>query len=479
MEKLRHNCGLCVTHSLHDVYNFIKSLQHRGREAAGIAAISENRIDVLKWKGTVSRFDVGNLHDIFFRDYHTFLGHVRYATRGKKNEILNDAHPVTVGGVEYFRGDHLFVSNCEVVIVHNGQSPNKYFKNLKNQTISKIDSGRLLDYYLEHGEVGLLQDIPGAYTLAIADKRKKDVIVIRDRTGIRPGVLGEKDGKKVIASEGEALRENGATIEENLDLGCIYYLSPDGKVERKKIMKENPKKCFFEWNYLGHVFSVMDHVSLNSVRIKLGEKLAEEIRIEGVDYVTYTPRCPKPAAVAYARGIGKPLVNIFYKLRSDRSFMGSTVEERADSISENLYDIPNLDVDLREKVVVNIEDSVIRGNNSLRTRELLYEKIGVKEAHMLSYTPMVGIKGEDGKNRGCMFGVDMAPDDKFVARKDIFDLESNLIWSVNRTEEEISEKIGMPVRYLSLESMLEVFEELGIKREELCYYCIGGKHPFE
>ena len=38
-DDITHNCGFCVAHSLHDAYSFIESLKHRGREAAGIAAI--------------------------------------------------------------------------------------------------------------------------------------------------------------------------------------------------------------------------------------------------------------------------------------------------------------------------------------------------------------------------------------------------------------------------------------------------------
>ena len=46
------------------------------------------------------------------------------------------------------------------------------------------------------GEQGILRQIPGSYTWAIAAKDRKDVIVLRDSFGIKPGVLGEKNGKK-------------------------------------------------------------------------------------------------------------------------------------------------------------------------------------------------------------------------------------------------------------------------------------------
>jgi glutamine phosphoribosylpyrophosphate amidotransferase len=64
-----------------------------------------------------------------------------------------------------------------------------------------------------------------------------------------------------------------------------------------------------------------------------------------------------------------------------------------------------------------------------------------------------------------MFGVDMPPNDSFIAR--------------GRTQEEISKIMKMPVYYISSEGMLKAFEKVGIAKEDLCTYCIGGKHPFK
>lgn len=62
-----------MAHTLHDAYSFIRSLQHRGREAAGIAAIGDKTISLIKWKGPVNRFQVTDLHKIFPGPlYHTY-----------------------------------------------------------------------------------------------------------------------------------------------------------------------------------------------------------------------------------------------------------------------------------------------------------------------------------------------------------------------------------------------------------------------
>ena len=108
---------------------------------------------------------------------------------------------------------------------------------------------------------------------------------------------------------------------------------------------------------------------------------------------------------------------------------------------------------------------MVRGNNSKRERKLLYEKGGAKKVYHVNYTPPIGIIGEDGMPRGCMFGVDMPPDDNFIAR--------------GRTQEEINNEMRMPVVYISREGMFKVYKKLGISEQNLCTYCIGGKHPFD
>ena len=471
-EEISHNCGLCVAHTLHDAYSFIGSLQHRGREAVGIAAIGDT-IDVIKWKGTVSMFDITDLHKIFPSDknYHTYMAHVRYATRGRKDEILIDAHPHTLGGYSERKNDHMFISDCDMVAVHNGQVNSEYLQEIDASILNTgCDTEALLHLISKKGEQDILKEIPGAFTLAFADKGREGIIVLRDKLGMRPGVLGWKDGKYCIASEDIALRKNGGEYVEELDPGCAYYLFPNGSYRKEEIEQVKPKHCFFEWNYLSDLDSILNGINVRRIRESLGEVLAEEFNPEDADYVTFLPRCPEVAARSYSRHTRIPLKHIFYKMRKERSFQGSTSQDRKNSIKGNLNLLPEIDeISTREfledKTVIIIDDSTIRGTNSPRARELLYEKAKVKKAYLVNYTPQIGIIGSDKIPRGCTFGVDMSPDDNFIAR--------------GRTLEEISEEIGMPIRYISQEGMFKAFEKSGISSNNLCTYCIGGKHPFE
>ncbi len=459
-ELIRHNCGLCVAHTLHDAYSLIKSLQHRGREAAGIAAVGNNRIDVIKWKGPVNRFDITDLHKIFpASNYHTYMAHVRYATRGRKDQILEDAHPHTIGGTVEERDSHILIRDCELAGVHNGQVNDEYLAGVNsNEMPSGCDTKSLLYLFREKGENELLKSIPGAYTLAIADKNRNDIVVLRDGSGIKPGVLGWKDGKYGIASEDIAFTKNGGNFVEDLEPGSVYYLGFDGTYRKKEVVKPKKRYCFFEWNYLADVNSVLNGISTRRLRESLGEQLAKEFQPDDIDLITFLPRSPEVAARSYAKALGLNFEPVFYKMRGERSFQGSTSGERKESISQNLHLLP--DRKLAGKTIITIDDSIVRGNNSRRERNLLYEEAGAKKVYHLNYSPPIGIIGQDGIPRGCLFGVDMPPDDDFIAR--------------GRTQEEISKEMNMPVIYISVEGMLKTYEKLGMQRDELCTYCIGG-----
>ena len=47
----------------------------------------------------------------------------------------------------------------------------------------------------------------------------------------------------------------------------------------------------------------------------------------------------------------------------------------------------------------------------------------------------------------------------------------------NRTDDEISQVLGMETRFLSVEGLYRAFERAGISRKNICSFCIGGARP--
>ncbi len=469
-EAVQSKCGLCVAHSLHDAYSFIKDLQHRGREAFGIAAIGHGNIDVLKLRGVVSDAKLQNLLTIFPADkYHLYMAHVRYATKGREDKILEDAHPHCIGGNLVDYGNHLHIRNCEAVAVHNGQADLSDI--LRKDGSDICDTKVLLDFYKRRNELELMRRVKGSFLLAIADKDRDEVIVMRDRFGIKPGYMCEKDGKVCIASEDTAIKFNGGEpTGRDLTPGTIYYISPNGRSRKVNVLNPRRKNCFFEWNYIANVASIIEGIPVLRVRSELGRSLAKEFAPKDLEILTYLPECPRVAAEAYAEELGIKMEDIFYKLKGERAFQGTTKKDRKDSIRKNLYVYPDKVSVLKGKTVGVIDDSTIRGNNSAHAKELL-QSFGAEKIYFMNYTPKIGVIGNDGLARGCLFGVDMPPEDDFVVRTED--------GRRNRTDAEINNSLGMDVYFLSRAGMFSAFERAGIKRTNLCSYCIGGNHPFK
>lgn len=482
-DVLDHKCGVVLAYTLHDAYAMMAELQHRGREAAGIAAIGPDRIDVLKWIGRVRDFDRGDLHRIFpGKKYHTFIGHVRYATKGRKNpeEILVDAHPHVIGGNVVQHGTHQLVLDCEMAMVHNGQVDVSSLERIvRGELRTGCDTEALLHYYAEVGERELVRTVPGSYTLMIADRRKRDVMVLRDPSGNRPGLLGRKGEKHCVASESIAISRNGGAPLCDLEPGTISYFDPDGAVDTvslfsRETLQNRGAHCMFEFLYLAHPDSVIDGVSVHAFRTFLGEELAGEYNRLDADVVTYVPRSPEVAAASFARVLGKRAIDVFYKTDGQRSFMGSTQEARQKAIDSNLFLIPGAIDQIRGKNVVVIEDSIVRGTVARRVRDLLVQEAGVADVTLCSYTPPIGIIGADGAPRGCEYGVDMPPTDTFIARVS----DPQVGPPRNATLSEIENMVGMKVLYLSERGLASVFQRVGLPFNQMCSYCIGGKRPF-
>ena len=125
-----------------------------------------------------------------------------------------------------------------------------------------------------------MQNIQGSYFLAFAEKGK-DTIVMRDRHGIMPGVIGRKDKKFVFASEDAALRKNGARVIKDVEPGRVYFIRSNGlDLNYDEVMGGDPRHCFFQGNYIASPESTIDDLAVGTLRRMLGEKLAEIVKPE-------------------------------------------------------------------------------------------------------------------------------------------------------------------------------------------------------
>lgn len=187
------------------ILNGLRRLEYRGYDSAGLAVIQEDKIEIRRDAGKLSRLSA--LVEQVPLHGHTGIGHTRWATHGEPS--ARNAHP------------HLGMSG-EVVLVHNGIVEN--FHELKDELSSEgvefkseTDTEvivQLVERYLSTGDNLVeatrlaLSHLKGAHGIVLMTRSEPDKIVAA-RIGNAGGVvIGLGDGENYIASDLPAILEH-------------------------------------------------------------------------------------------------------------------------------------------------------------------------------------------------------------------------------------------------------------------------------
>ncbi len=176
----------------------LKRLEYRGYDSAGIALFDGVDLKVSKTKGKVLDLET-KLVDEITQNGNLGIGHTRWATHGIPNDI--NAHP------------H-YSNSGNLVIIHNGIIENydalrkeliKRGYTFKSETDTEVLINLIEDVMLREGvKLGkavqiALNQVVGAYSIAVFDKNKNDEIVIA-RLG-SPLAIGIGEDEFFIASD--------------------------------------------------------------------------------------------------------------------------------------------------------------------------------------------------------------------------------------------------------------------------------------
>jgi len=388
------NASSLVTLGLH-------ALQHRGQEACGIAAFDGQRFHDEK--------HMGHVGDAFFgRDVAQSLpgaaaiGHTRYSTAG--GSFLRNVQPMFAD-----------MASGGVALAHNGNLTN--FLTLREQLVSEgtifsstSDSEVILHLIARSRKAKLvdrfidaLAQIEGGYALVALTNKK--LIGVRDPLGIRPLVLGQIDGRYVLASETCALDIIGASFIRDIEHGEMVIISEDGIESRRPFPAAHARPCVFEYVYFARPDSIVNGRSVYEVRKRMGRKLFEESGVPA-DVVVPVPDSGVPAALGFAQAANLPFeMGIIRNHYVGRTFIQPTQGARDHGVRMKLS--PNRAV-LAGKRVMLIDDSIVRGTNSVRVVRMVREA-GAAEVHLRSASPP--IMWPD------FYGIDMPDRDKLLAAK--------------------------------------------------------------
>jgi amidophosphoribosyltransferase len=441
------------------------ALQHRGQESAGIAVSDGMHVDLEKGMGLMT--DVFKTRVPSLKG-HCAIGHVRYST---------------FGGTSFANIQPIFASFASssgggfVCLAHNGSLVNA--KKLRAQLEARgcvfqstSDSESMLNLIvlnsaptIEEKILSSLETVEGAYSLALVAGVRDDadnthearLIGVRDPHGFRPlclGRLGER-GEYVLASESCALDAAGAEFVRDVQPGEMVVVSRKGIRSFFLRKKARPASCVFEYIYFARPDSTIDGLNVWQARYRMGRQLAREFR-EGYPGVAPDAVVPVPdtgiaAAIGFSAESGVPYAEGLIKNRyvgrtfilPEQNVRRSTVGMKLNPLRENLKD----------RKVILIDDSIVRGTTSARLINLL-RKAGAAEIHMCVSSPPI--------THPCYYGIDTS-------------IRKELIAAVS-TVEEIHKTIGTDsLHYLTLRGLLESVNDA--EGEKMCTSCFHGRYP--
>ena len=415
-------------------YYSLFAMQHRGQEATGISSSDGKKIRKVKKKGLVTEVFDEEALKLLVGDM--AIGHNRYSTAGSKSII--DAQPIYAN---YKLG--------EISVVHNGNLING--KEVKDMLIdegaifqSDMDTENIIhliarshEEHLKDRIIEALNIIKGAYCLIIQGRNK--MFAIRDKYGVRPFALGKlDDGGYIVSSETCAFDLVGAKFIRDVRPGeMIIFDKAKDEYESIQLFEPDPKICAFEYIYFARPDSVIEGKSVYEARKEMGRALANEHSVDA-DLVIPVPDSGVSAALGYAEESGIPLeLAIVRNHYVGRTFIEPTQARRDMKVKLKLSPISYT---LKDKKIIVIDDSIVRGTTSKRIIRMLKEA-GAKEVHMRIASPAI--------KHPCKYGIDTPSYEELI--------------SANMSEEEIKSYIGSDsINFLSIEALKK---SIGEERE--------------
>ena len=453
-DRLREYCGVFGIFGHPDAAVItalgLHALQHRGQEAAGIVSFDGRRFHGERRLGLVGDH-FAKPTTIARLPGNSAIGHVRYATTGET--IMRNVQPLfaelNTGGFAIGHNGNL--TNA-LTLRRELISEGAIFQSTSDtevvlHLVARSRQAHLVDRFIE-----ALRRIEGAYSFVVQTNRK--LIGARDPLGIRPLVIGELDGKYILASETCALDIIGARFVRDVANGEVVVISENGLASLKPFPAQRMRPCIFEYIYFARPDSVVHGRQVYDVRKAMGVELAREKNISA-DVVVPVPDSGVPAAIGYARESGIPFeLGIIRNHYVGRTFIQPTQSVR--EIGVRLKHSANRSVVAGKRVVL-IDDSIVRGTTSVKIVQMMRDA-GATEVHFLISSPPI--------THPDYYGIDTPQREKLLA--------------ATHSLEQMRSLIGCDsLSFLSIEGIYRAMgeERRDPLRPQFTDHCFTGEYP--
>ena len=450
VKGLHEECGVFgvynVKNASQNIYFGLHALQHRGQEGCGIVTVeSHEHLSRVKGEGLVS--EIFNGEKLSSLKGTSGIGHVRYATTGG-------------GGIENVQPFLFRHHGGDFALAHNGNLVNSkelrsYLEDQGSIFQSTSDSEILAHLIKKDNSdtkridviINALNLLEGAFAFLIITKDR--LYACRDKYGLRPLSIGTLNDGYVISSETCGLQAVGAKFLRDVKPGEVIMIDDDGLHSYDYSIYKRHHMCAMEYIYFSRPDSDIEGLNVHAFRKESGRVLYHEAPVDA-DIVIGVPDSSLSAAIGYAEESHIPYeMGLVKNKYVGRSFIQPNQEMRELAVKMKLSPVISI---IKDKRVVLIDDSIVRGTTSRKIIKLLKDA-GAKEVHMRIASPQI--------ISPCFYGVDISTYDELI--------------SAHHSIEEVRKMIGADsLAFLSEKSLFEV-----ARRNELCTACFSGKYPTE
>lgn len=451
-KDIHEECGVFGVFGVPDAaelaYYGLHALQHRGQEGCGIVSVNENKeLKRIKGEGLVT--EVFNESKVASLKGDMAIGHVRYSTAGG-------------GGIENVQPFIFRHNTGDFATAHNGNLVNslqlrKYLEDKGSLFQSSSDSEVLAHLIKKDATdrrrprifsiIDALNMIEGAFAFVIMTANR--IYACRDKYGLRPLALGRLGEGYVVASETCAFDTIGAEYIRDVEPGEIVTIDHHGLRSQKYSEYQRHAMCAMEYIYFARPDSDIEGCNVHNFRKESGKILFQESHVDA-DIVVGVPDSSLSAAAGYAEASGLPYeMGLIKNKYIGRTFIQPTQALREKGVRMKLSAVKTV---VKDKRVILVDDSIVRGTTSLRIVRMLREA-GAKEVHVrIASAPL---------KTPCYYGVDITS-------------ESELI-SARYNVDEVCKAIGADsLAFLSEEGLMKAGN-----RSDLCLACFNAKYPTE
>jgi amidophosphoribosyltransferase len=396
------------------------------------------------------------------------IGHVRYPTAGCDRP--DEAQPMYVNapwGIALGHNGNLVNSEAlsQALFLEdrrhvNTESDSEVLLNVLAHELSVRCSTTLRPEDVFEAVDGVHRRCRGAYA-AVALIAGVGLLAFRDPHGIRPMVLGRREGEHgdeyIVASESVVLDILGFSLVSDVAPGESVLVTLDGRLQRHiSPMSSAHTPCLFEYVYFARPDSMLDDLSVYKARLRMGEKLASRILREwpdhDIDVVIPVPDTSRTACLPLAHRLDVKYREGLIKNRYiGRTFIMPGQAERSQSVRRKLNTIS---LEFRGKNVLLVDDSIVRGTTSKQIVQMAREA-GANKVYLASASPPV--------RHPNVYGIDMPAAHELVA--------------AGRSQEQVCEIIGADrLIYQDLADLEEAVRGKNRALDGFDSSCFNGKY---